>query len=86
MSISKTANDESAQKDAEPAMDTPDAEIVPNGADNPTKTTVGQEFPKQQEETRESSLAEADVPKKRLCGVCNEKEWKYKCTRCYFPS
>jgi len=31
-------------------------------------------------------LAGTGVSKKKLCGVCNEKEGKYKCTRCYLPS
>lgn len=82
MSISKTANDEGAQKDEEPAMDPPDTQPVPNVTDSSTETTTGHEGSKQQEQ---SSLAGVDVCKKKLCGVCNEKEWKYKCTRCYLP-
>jgi HIT zinc finger len=30
------------------------------------------------------SLVENNVSRK-VCGVCNEKEGKYKCTRCYLP-
>lgn len=33
----------------------------------------------------ELSLAEANVSKEKLCGVCNEKASKYKCSRCYLP-
>lgn len=33
----------------------------------------------------ERSLAENNVSKVKLCGVCNEKVSKYKCTRCYLP-
>ena len=25
------------------------------------------------------------VPNEKLCGVCKEKEYKYKCSRCYLP-
>lgn len=56
-------------------VDSSEAESLPvaDGAEDVSK----------QEE--ESSLVEADVPKKKLCGVCNENEPKYKCTRCYLP-
>ncbi|KAE9375437.1 hypothetical protein N431DRAFT_502334 [Stipitochalara longipes BDJ] len=64
-------------------MDPSDTKTIPDLTDSSTETTTGEEVPNQQEE---SSLAEADVPKKKLCGVCSEKEWKYKCTRCYLPS
>ncbi|KAK0107311.1 hypothetical protein ONS95_004007 [Cadophora gregata] len=26
-----------------------------------------------------------EPPSKKLCGVCNEKDYKYKCSRCYLP-
>lgn len=32
-----------------------------------------------------SSLAEVKMSSKKLCGVCNENEGKYKCSRCYLP-
>ena len=83
MSISKTSKDEDSQKDVEPAMDLPDTKTGPDPADSSTDATTGEDVPNQQEE---SSLAEADVPNNKLCGVCNKKEWKYKCTRCYLPS
>jgi len=83
MSISDPSNDEGSQKDVVPAMDLPDTKAVGDPADSSTETTTGDEIPNKQEEC---SLAEADVPKKKLCGICNENEWKYKCTRCYLPS
>jgi len=83
MSISKPSDDEGSQEDVVPVMDLPDTKTVPDPADSTTGTTPGGETSNKQEE---SSLAEADVPKKKLCGICNEKEWKYKCTRCYLPS
>ncbi|PMD45053.1 hypothetical protein L207DRAFT_419257 [Hyaloscypha variabilis F] len=64
-------------------MDLPDTKTGPDPADSSTDATTGEDVPNQQEE---SSLAEADVPNNKLCGVCNKKEWKYKCTRCYLPS
>lgn len=35
----------------------------------------------------ESPLAQTDIASttERLCKVCNEKESKYKCPRCYLP-
>jgi hypothetical protein len=33
----------------------------------------------------EPLLAEINVSKKKLCGVCNKIESKYKCTRCFLP-
>lgn len=33
----------------------------------------------------ELSLAENDVVKVKLCGVCSKNESKYKCARCYLP-
>jgi zinc finger HIT domain-containing protein 3 len=83
MSISKPANEEDAQEDAGAAMDPADTKPPQNGVESSVATIAGGEVPKQQQE---SSLAGADVSNKKLCGVCNEKEWKYKCTRCYLPS
>jgi hypothetical protein len=84
MSISKTANEEGAQESVEAAMNPPDMKPVPNGVvESSAEITTGEEALKQQEE---SSLAEADVSKKKLCSICNEKEWKYKCARCYLPT
>lgn len=83
MSISKTANEEDAQEDAGAAMDPPDTKPPQNGVESSVAIIAGDEISKQHQE---SSLAGADVSKKKLCGVCNEKEEKYKCTRCYLPS
>jgi hypothetical protein len=44
--------------------------------------TVDQEIPGL---SAERSLAENNISKVKLCGVCNEKVYKYKCTRCYLP-
>jgi hypothetical protein len=83
MSISKIANGEGAQEDVEAAMDPPDTKPVSNALQSAAESTTGDEATNQQQE---SSLAEADVSKKKLCSICNEKEWKYKCTRCYLPT
>ncbi|KAI9049887.1 hypothetical protein LZ554_006035 [Drepanopeziza brunnea f. sp. 'monogermtubi'] len=34
----------------------------------------------------ESPLTSAKKPTKKLCGVCNTNEPKYKCSRCYLPN
>jgi hypothetical protein len=83
MSISKTANEEGAQENVETTMDLPDTKPVSKDADSSAETATGEEALKPQ---LESSLAEADVSTKKLCGVCNEKEWRYKCSRCYLPT
>ncbi len=33
----------------------------------------------------QNSLAEVKMSNKKLCGVCNDSEGKYKCSRCYLP-
>jgi zinc finger HIT domain-containing protein 3 len=81
MSISKPANEESAQEDVESAMEPPNAKPGSSNVESLTGIVAGEEAEKQK-----SSLAGADISKTKLCGVCNEKEWKYKCTRCYLPS
>jgi hypothetical protein len=81
-SVSKPANEEDAQKDVEPAMDIPDTKTVPNGVEGSPSKIASEKNPEQQE----SLLAGVDVSKKKLCGVCNQNEGKYKCSRCYLPS
>jgi hypothetical protein len=83
MSISKTTNEGDAQQDAGAAMDPPDTMPSQNDVERSVAIIAGDEVSKQHQE---SSLVGADVSKKKLCGVCNEKEGKYKCTRCYLPS
>lgn len=83
MSISKTAHEEGAQENVETTMDLPDAKPVSKDVESSAETATGEEALKPQQE---SSLAEADVSTKKLCGVCNEKEWRYKCSRCYLPT
>lgn len=83
MSISKTTNEEGAQENVETTMDLPDTKPVSKDAESSAETATGEEALEQQQE---SSLAEADVSTKKLCGVCSEKEWRYKCSRCYLPT
>lgn len=33
----------------------------------------------------EETVGTNGVPNAKLCGVCKEKEYKYKCSRCYLP-
>jgi hypothetical protein len=47
-----------------------------------TATAVAEEPSKASEE---SSLAQPDIPNKKLCGICKENESKYRCSRCYLP-
>ncbi|CZR53213.1 uncharacterized protein PAC_03091 [Phialocephala subalpina] len=37
------------------------------------------------ESAEQSSEIEVKAPQKKLCGVCNENDGKYKCSRCYLP-
>ncbi|GJC82345.1 hypothetical protein ColLi_05183 [Colletotrichum liriopes] len=36
-------------------------------------------------DTHDKTTEAGTAPKSKLCGVCNEKEGKYKCTRCALP-
>ncbi len=47
-----------------------------------TATAVAEEASKASEE---SSLAQPDILNRKLCGICKENEFKYKCSRCYLP-
>lgn len=35
--------------------------------------------------TSEDAATSEGIAKTKLCGVCKEKESKYKCTRCFLP-
>jgi len=37
------------------------------------------------ESSEDNSKPKTEVPKIKLCGVCKQKEGKYKCSRCYLP-
>lgn len=79
MSISSPTTGNNAQDELDASMILPDTAGVAGGNSN-SPATVEEEAPKVLEE---SPLAKP-VPKK-LCGVCNENEPKYKCSRCYLP-
>jgi hypothetical protein len=51
-------------------------------SENKSRSTVAQDVYGNLSAQR--SLVENNVSRK-VCGVCNEKEGKYKCTRCYLP-
>ncbi|KAH9223370.1 hypothetical protein DL95DRAFT_283910 [Leptodontidium sp. 2 PMI_412] len=66
------------------ALNLPDSNGAEVNNGNPSTTTapVDEEASKEPEE---SSPPPLEPPKKKLCGICNEKEFKYKCSRCYLP-
>jgi hypothetical protein len=48
---------------------------------NLTQTSVSG----QPQDVNTSLTAVHDIPNPKLCGVCKEKEYKYKCSRCLLP-
>lgn len=50
-----------------------------------TKNTAAAVEEEAAKELEKSPSPPPEPPKKKLCGVCNEKEYKYKCSRCYLP-
>jgi len=68
-------------------MDLPDGVTGPVESDRPSQMVIREEDAIDSSRVSappERSLAE-NVSGMKLCGVCNEKEGKYKCTRCYLP-
>lgn len=76
--------EEAEEPQAMTALNLPDSNGAEVNNGNPSTTTapVDEEASKEPEE---SSPPPPEPPKKKLCGVCNEKEFKYKCSRCYLP-
>merc|ERR1711977_178361 len=62
----------------------PDSDMAEVNNVEPRPTTVEEEQ-KASEPLQKSSSPQSETPKKKLCGVCNENEYKYKCSRCYLP-
>lgn len=94
--MSKTTTDDDAQEVATKATGIANAimtntnteeTVVPEtiaaeGEAANSPATVEEEAPKQAEK---SLLAITSASNKKLCGVCNDKESKYKCSRCFLP-
>ena len=71
-----TSQDAQAVKSDE--MDIPIERSVETEAERSAETVVVEAVP----QIPEPSLAEKHI---KLCGVCKENEYKYKCTRCLLP-
>ncbi|PVH84605.1 hypothetical protein DL98DRAFT_584680 [Cadophora sp. DSE1049] len=76
----KEESEELAQPEATTSL--PDSDMAEVNNVDPPVMTVDEEASKAPEK---SSSPQPESPKKKLCGVCNEKECKYKCSRCYLP-
>ncbi|KAH7407555.1 hypothetical protein BKA64DRAFT_640480 [Cadophora sp. MPI-SDFR-AT-0126] len=78
------AGKEDPEEPAQPETTTslPDSDMAEVNNVDPAATTVDKEA---SEPPEKSSSPQPVAPKKKLCGVCNEKEYKYKCSRCYLP-
>jgi hypothetical protein len=88
MSIPDLTQQENALGEEKAAMSLPDAK-KPQGDVQSSPATVMDD--KAGDVVQDGSLAETleESPRrvftKKVCGVCNEKESKYKCTRCFLP-
>jgi hypothetical protein len=88
MSILDLTQQENAQEEEKAAMSPPHAE-KPQGDVQSSPTKVMDD--KIRDVVQDGSPAETveESPRrvftKKVCGVCNEKESKYKCTRCFLP-
>ena len=83
------AGEERSEELAQPvlpelAASLPDSDMAEVDNVEPRPTTVEEEE-KAPEPPQKSSSPQSETPKKKLCGVCDEKEYKYKCSRCYLP-
>ena len=81
MSITDPENSNDVKIGAATTMDTPDANCSAKEVGNSSGTARGSE----DSDSAQISLANASISKVKLCGVCNEREGKYKCSRCYLP-
>lgn len=90
MSINEPITQENvAQAPSTPPMDLPDISPAPAPASSPNKaiTQIASEIENTSLVDHEAD-AEAEpaiVHKIKLCGVCDAKEARYKCVRCYLP-
>jgi hypothetical protein len=88
MSIPDLTEQENAQEEEEAAMSPLDAEKPQGDVQNSPATVIDD---KTGDVAQDGSSAETveESPRrvftKKVCGVCNEKESKYKCTRCFLP-
>ena len=88
MSIPDLTQQENAQEEEKAAMSPSDAK-KPQGDVQSSPATVMDD--KTGDGAQDGSPTETleESPRrvftKKVCGVCNEKESKYKCTRCFLP-
>jgi hypothetical protein len=88
MSIPDPSSKENAPEEAKDVMSPPDSEKHQGDVQSPPATAMDD---KSCDGVLDGSPAETlqksprRVFTKKVCGVCNEKESKYKCTRCFLP-
>ncbi|KAJ0339801.1 hypothetical protein COL922a_004019 [Colletotrichum nupharicola] len=82
----------SGEKDAPAANGTTSKDATGEAVDESRKQEVSQNLPKEPAPTTAPQTQEPEAvpepkaaPKTKMCGICNEKEGKYKCTRCPLP-
>ncbi|KAF4824664.1 hypothetical protein CGCTS75_v009988 [Colletotrichum tropicale] len=82
----------SGEKDAPAANGTTNKDATGEAVDESRKQEVSQNLAKEpapttapQTQEPEAVLEPKAAPKTKMCGICNEKEGKYKCTRCPLP-
>jgi hypothetical protein len=81
MSITDPDKNNNVKAGAAAAIDTLDTNSSVKEVDDSPETAVGSEG----SNSAQVSLAKSSISKMKLCGVCNEREGKYKCSRCYLP-
>ncbi|KAK1847711.1 hit finger domain protein [Colletotrichum chrysophilum] len=82
----------SGEKDAPAANGTTSKDATGEAVDESRKQEVSQNLAKEPAPTTAPQTQEPEAvpepkaaPKTKMCGICNEKEGKYKCTRCPLP-
>jgi len=77
MSIQDPEKQNDDEKVSQRSLDQPEDKAEPSAGNNQDRDEFGA--------SPESSLAKNNDTNEKLCGVCNEKAYKYKCSRCYLP-
>lgn len=88
MSILDLIQQEDAQEEEKSAMSPPNAER-PQGDAQSSPATLMDDKPGDGVQDGCPAESPEESPRrvftKKVCGVCSEKESKYKCTRCFLP-
>ena len=83
MSISDSKKGDDGQEGGISKINLPNVSEAAAGSVSTSKSAVGKVA--NGDLSAHRSLVDSYILRKKLCGVCNEKEGKYKCTRCYLP-